>query len=298
MSQAITTRMRDQCFSFVIICARAHPPPPFFFLGLFGDSCSIYMNANDPERLTENGLVAKFKKKTARLRRSHSSSQHTQVTSIENPKDKHNAVTFNTKQKAKHNDGVSVDKKRKKGHESLQEVNKLQAFAKKARFLASSATVIKSRQEQSHAMDRNSKGGAQALDKLDLARGGVARAQETMNTGTEDGAQALEKLVLATSKIARAQNAMKTEGKSVAVPEEVEELIVATSVVKREREDALPPPLPVLGPSAFPYHMASYVRYLSPANLFVFYVYWYFDFALTRVSLLFVVCEQCSLPIV
>ena len=93
--------------------------------------------------------VAKFKKKTVSLRRSQDSSQNTQVTSIENLKDKHNAPTLNNNLKEKNNDGVSI-KMAAKSHKRPQKDTKVQVLAQngktdKARFLASSATSITSR---------------------------------------------------------------------------------------------------------------------------------------------------------
>ena len=103
-----------------------------------------------------------FKKKIARLRRSRVSSRNTHVTSIENLKNKRNAATSNGKQKGRHNDGVSIKKKKKRSHKGHHEHNKAQAFAKKARFLASSATLIQSRKGQSHAINGNGESGVQA----------------------------------------------------------------------------------------------------------------------------------------
>ena len=131
-------------------CHRMHTRTQLIsFVFLFGYFCSVYNHPTDDKKGII-GVPIVFKKKSARLRQSHASSQHTQVTSIENLKDKHNAAISNGKQKEKHNDGVSNNKKTKRSRKGHQKYNKVQAFAQngtpdKARFMASTATLIKRR---------------------------------------------------------------------------------------------------------------------------------------------------------
>ena len=118
-----------------------------------------------------------FKKKIARLRRSRVSSRNTHVTSIENLKNMHNVATSNKKHQKKSHKGPPKDTK--------VQVSVQKGKPDKARFLASSATLIKSRQEQSHAINRGRKHRAHAPSnkhQKGRKRKGNSGVQEALNS--------------------------------------------------------------------------------------------------------------------